>query len=432
LLALAKAAPTWAPQPANPDAPADPVQGHDASGTRTVRLTPASDIRVRPVRWLWNERLALGSLALLGGREGIGKSILAYTWAADLTRGRLPGVYGGSPRGVIVAATEDAWEYTIVPRLMANNADLTRVYRVEVTTADGTEGSLSLPRDLADVERLARTHDATLILLDPLLSRLDAELDTHVDAEVRLALEPLVRLATATDASVLGLIHVNKTTTSDPLTMLMGSRAFVAVARTVLFVMVDPEDERRRLLGTPKNNLGRCDLPTQAFRIVGVKVADTDEGEVWTGKVEWLGEAAQTIREAIVAATVTTGDRTATQEAADWLADYLTTQGGEADSATIKAAGAAAGHSRASLLRARDRVRVVTDARGFPRRTYWALQSSHQSSQTGGETLCTATTVLTDANRGIQSTQSTQSSQSTQTPRARETTGNAAVFEVPS
>ena len=74
-----------------------------------VRLTPASSIKVRPVRWLWEGRLALGTLALLGGREGIGKTTVAYTIAADVTRGRLLGAYFGRPKAVIVAATEDAW-----------------------------------------------------------------------------------------------------------------------------------------------------------------------------------------------------------------------------------------------------------------------------------------------------------------------------------
>ena len=46
---------------------------------RRLQLTPASSIKVRPVRWLWLNWMAIGILALLGGREGIGKTILAYT-----------------------------------------------------------------------------------------------------------------------------------------------------------------------------------------------------------------------------------------------------------------------------------------------------------------------------------------------------------------
>ncbi len=306
-------------------AAADPhIDRASVTRGRRVSLTAAGAIKPRPVRWLWEQRLALGMFGLLGGREGIGKSILAYTLAADITRGRLDGAYLGSPRAVIVAATEDSWEHTIVPRLMAAGADLDRVFRVDVTTPEGVDTSISLPSDLADVERVTSEAGAALLILDPLLSRLDPALDTHKDAEVRRALEPLVALATRTTCSVLGLIHVNKSTSSDPLTTLMASRAFAAVARAVLFVMTDPDDESVRLLGQAKNNLGRMDLPTLTFTIEGACVAETAEGPVWTGKLHWLGETTRSIREAMEAATASTGDRTATAEAADWLHDYST------------------------------------------------------------------------------------------------------------
>ena len=54
-----------------------------------VRMTQPSEITIRPVRWLWQDRLAVGTLGLLGGREGVGKSICAYTIAASVTRGTL-------------------------------------------------------------------------------------------------------------------------------------------------------------------------------------------------------------------------------------------------------------------------------------------------------------------------------------------------------
>ena len=156
--------------------------GDDSAGTRSVHLTRASTIVMRPVRWLWTNLLPLGSFTLLGGREGIGKSICAYTLAADLTRGRLPGHGFGTPRAVIVAATEDSWEHTIAPRLTAADADLEHVYRVDVITADAIDTALSLPRDMAAVGRAVRDVNAALIILDPLLSRLEGNIDTHKDS----------------------------------------------------------------------------------------------------------------------------------------------------------------------------------------------------------------------------------------------------------
>jgi hypothetical protein len=121
----------------------------------------------------------------------------------------LPGVCAGTPRAILVAATEDSWSHTIVPRLMAAGADLDLVFRVDVTTSNSVETELSLPRDLAEVEQVIRNVKAALLILDPLLSRLDAKLDSHKDQQVRLALEPLVTVAERTDTTITGLIHVN-------------------------------------------------------------------------------------------------------------------------------------------------------------------------------------------------------------------------------
>jgi len=265
---------------------------------------------------------------------------------------------------------------------MAAGADLDKVFRVDVTTYGGVDTSVSLPRDLLALEEAVLEVGAALILLDPLMSRLDTKLDSHKDAEVRTALEPLTALANRTSASVLGIIHVNKSTSADPLTLVMGSRAFSAVARAVLFVMLDPDDENTRLLGQPKNNLGRTDLPSLTFGIESAFVTDTDEGPIWTGRVNWTGERDQSIRDALEAAGETADARSATSEAADWLQDYLTSQGGSDDSATIKVAGSKAGHALTTLKRARQRIKATSHAEGFPRRTYWTLagtaaQSDH-------------------------------------------------------
>jgi hypothetical protein len=288
--------------------------------------------------------------------------------AADMTRGQLPGVYSGQPKSVIVAATEDSWEHPIVPRLMAADADLEKVYRVDVTTPDGFGSALVLPRDLDALHQNIIDVDAGMLVLDPLISRLDGRLDSHKDAEVRQALEPLVALADRAGILVSGLIHVNKSASTDPLSLLMASRAFAAVARAVLFLAVDPDDEKRRVLGQPKNNLGSTDLPSLTFGIQGVKVADTDEGEVWTGQVRWGDDEPRQIGELLRSTNESDESRTLTDEAADWLADYLTIHT-VADSTTAKCDAKAAGHSPSTLKRARVKIGAGTKSHGFPRMT---------------------------------------------------------------
>ena len=258
----------------------------------------------------------------------------------------------------------------------------------------GRDGII-LPYDLPQLEQLVLAEDAALILLDPLMSRLDRTIDSHKDAEARLALEPVVSLGDKTGATIMGLIHVNKGGSQDALTTLMGSRAFVAVARSVLFVMTDPDDEHTRLVGLAKNNLGRIDLVTLKFSVDEAKVADTDEGPVLTGKLHWQGETTRTIRDVLETMAADSGDKTATTEAQAWLEDYLNGQGGTASAAPIKRAAAEEGHSREALRRARKRLGVtITEVKEFPRRTVWALRVSTSSGRVP-PTVSTVPTVLT-------------------------------------
>ncbi|MER5943892.1 AAA family ATPase [Streptomyces sp. NPDC001928] len=344
-----------------------------------LKVTRASEITPRVTHWLMDGKLAVGSLALLAGREGMGKSTVALTLAAQVTTGTMPGAFFGTPKSVVVVATEDAWEYTIKPRLMAAGADCDRVLRVEAFTPDGLDDMISLPADIPGLEKICRAEDVALIILDPLMSAVSGKIDTHKDHELRRALEPLTRLAVAARVTVLGLIHFNKTATTDPLTAIMGSRAFAAVVRAVLAVIVDPEDEERFLLGNPKNNLGRRNLPSLVYKITGAHVADTDEGAVWASKIEWLGEDDQSVSDVMEAAADKGKATTRTDEAAAWLREFLLART-EADppcsasKAEVSEAGDAAGFPARLLRKAVPKAGVkIENLPTMPRTSRWSV-----------------------------------------------------------
>jgi AAA domain-containing protein len=347
--------------------------GYDPHDRNRLTLVPASDIAPRPTHWLWDGYVPIGALTLLAGREGLGKTTVAYERAAKVTRGKLDGVYKGTPKSVIIAATEDSWDRTIVPRLMAAKADLTRVFQVKV--ADDEYAALSLPDNVEDLEEKVGEVDAALVLLDPLMSRLGASLDSHKDGEVRQALEPVVRVADRTGAAVLGIIHVNKSESGDALNRIMGSRAFGAVARSVLYAMKMPEDPSVRVLGLSKSNLGQEDADTLTFRIEGVKVADTDEGEVTAGRLKWLGPTERGIDELLDDADGGAKRVTTVGKAVEWLASYLMGCGGSCDVPEIlKAAENLGGYNKRTVQRAAEKLKVTSETTNtFPSLTVWTL-----------------------------------------------------------
>jgi AAA domain len=247
-----------------------------APAGRQVVVTLASSIRPRPVRWLWPDRIPSGALTLLAGREGIGKSLVGVHLAAQLTRGTLPGGRHGQPSRVMFATSEDAWEFTMVPRLLAAGADLGLIGRVQVEDT-GIVTGLTLPVDAAELGGYMASHDVALLVLDPLTSVMDGRIDAHRDREVRTALEPLGQLAEKAGGAVLGLVHLGKSMGSDPVNLILGSRAFSAVARVALVAFRDPDDEATNVLSVEKSNLGRIDVPALTYRIDGAQIM-TDEG----------------------------------------------------------------------------------------------------------------------------------------------------------
>jgi hypothetical protein len=350
---------------------------------RSVRLTAASDIPLRRPVWLWQDRIPASAITLMSGREGIGKS-LALAWvSARVTRGQLPGVLRGQPRAVIYAATEDSWSHTIGPRLVAAGANLDMVFRADVLTDETMIGALSLPLDIAALFGEAEARGVALLACDPLLSLLSDRIDANKEQQLRRALEPLKSAAELGACTVVGLAHWNKSGGTDPLSMIIGARAWTGVARAVHSLARDPADEDGGcVLSLDKCNVGPTWPAIPALRyVIRTKEVDTQDGLAEVGALEFTGETTRGVRDILAEAATDPADRTERDEAAAWLTDYLTEHGGQAPREELIKAARAEGFAEATLKRARTRAGVSTVSAGFPRRTTWHLEQPKQLDQ---------------------------------------------------
>jgi hypothetical protein len=263
--------------PPLPPPPDDP-EGHAVAAV--LATVCASTVTPKRVRFLWRPRVPLGEVTLWLGVGGLGKTLaLAADLTAQITRATLEGDLDG-PASVLVASGEDSREHTLVPRLIAAGADLDRVHFIA--------GGMGLPYDLDALEATIVHHGVRLVILDPVVSFLADDVDSHKDHSVRRALDPLSDLAQRLDVAVVPILHLNKVRSADLFTRASGSGAFWNAVRSAVAVTEDPDDAGGpgRVLWHGKANLA-VKAPPLRFTVTGTTIDGGEEGPIEVAVVTW-------------------------------------------------------------------------------------------------------------------------------------------------
>ncbi|CAL9379624.1 AAA family ATPase [Streptomyces sp. enrichment culture] len=343
----------------------------------------ASAYKPKKTEWTWDTtpegatptsqgRIPRAMLTMAAGLPGTGKSQCAIWMTAQVTNGTLPGCFYGEPKNVVYAATEDDWERTIVPRLIAAGADLDRVLHVKVRTIEHKTVKLIVPEYASTLGEFAAENDVALVVLDPLLSHIGgSKLNANAEKDIRDALEPLVRAAARYDFTILGLSHFNKNSgNADPMERLMGSRGFSALLRALIVFAKDKDaeddgaTEPRFVLSQAKNNLGRTDMPSYSYTIASA-IVPTEEGDAYVSRFVLGPESETSVEDQMANAGRSPEDAELAKDCKRWLRDFLTDQGGEANVADIKKAADKEGYSKTAVYRVKKTLKITSGSSGF-------------------------------------------------------------------
>lgn len=353
-------APAWVPSGPESTGHTTPAP----NGSKPYRLTRCDTIAPAHVEWLWEKRIPRGALSLLDGDPGLGKSTLTATIAAAVTTGMpLPGGLATTPAGVVILSYEDDAAAVIVPRLKAAGADLGRVYILDAIPEPDGDRPPTIPHDLDVVGYAIHDVGALLVIIDPVMAALAADVDGHKDQHVRRALVPVAQTAADTGAAFLAVRHLSKATAVSALYRGGGSIGIVGAARAALLMAKDPDDDGRRVLAMTKNNLAA--MPTA----LALMIEDDGAG---VGRVAWLGESTISADEALAAASASPDgpeERGRLDEATEWLAGELA--GGAVESVTMDKRAKACGIAVGTLRRAKLRLGVKSHRDQFGHGGVW-------------------------------------------------------------
>jgi DNA repair protein RadA/Sms len=189
-----------------------------------------------------------------------------------LSRGRaLPGDQPQEPQHSFIFTTEDSAAVTVVPRLMALDADFKKIDISEKAFALNPEALRRLEADIAKCK-------TAFVVFDGFMTYVASAMDTYKAPEVGRFMYELFDIAKRTNAAIVLLRHLKKGGDSNPKYRGLGSIAFFGSIRSGLQVESEQDNGKPPGIATHHKHNLTGQAPAQRYGWVD-------------GRFQWLGEA---------------------------------------------------------------------------------------------------------------------------------------------
>lgn len=345
-----------------------------------VVTTCAADIVMEAISWLWALWIACGKLHILAGEAGTGKTTIAL-WLASILScgGRWPDGSRSEVGNVLIWSGEDDPKDTLVPRLRAAGADLSRVHIISGVQAGQDVRAFDPAKDMEGLlDAAQRIGNVKMLILDPIVNAVSG--DSHKNTEVRRGLQPVVDFGTRTGCAILGITHFSKGSVGrSPLERLVGSLAFGALARVVMVAATRENQEdgqTARVFMRAKSNIGP-DNGGYGYDLEQTPIIERPE--ISASRVVWGqaidGKARDVLNQA---EAVKDSEGSAISEAKAFLREAL--RGRKRSAAELKTEAQEAGIAWRTVERAKDGI-VVIEKAGIAEGGKWFWQLSDQLRQ---------------------------------------------------
>jgi putative DNA primase/helicase len=253
------------------------------------------DVIAEKTEWLWEQKLPLNVLIGYWGNPGCGKTTHGIFVIACVSTGRnwpdgtpnpLP------PSHVLLMAAEDDYASTIKPRLIAAEADMSKVrYLKNVEIKQGARKAdrhFALDTDISALRAALIAHpEIKLVVIDPVTRYLGSK-SMNKEQEVSAVLTPLRDLCLELKITILVLGHFNKRGDVDAMQRVAGAMAWIGLPRASWGFGQDPDVPSEYLMTMLKVNSARDKS--------GMRYAIAEKSTPVGGQpvIEWKGRSEKT------------------------------------------------------------------------------------------------------------------------------------------
>ena len=341
----------------------------------TINIVNMNDIPALPILWLWPGWLPLGKMTILAGAGGCGKTNLSLALIATITTGGFfpDGLRCENPGKVLIYSTEDDPADTLKPRLIANDADISKVsFIAGRTNHEGKLEPFDPAKDFPKIEKYIKDNpDLKLLMIDPIISAVSGDMNKAND--VRRSLQPLVDLANQYNFAILGITHFAKgSVNNNPADRILGSQAFSALAR-MAWTAARRETEGDYIFVRAKSNISTLDGGIR-YDLESMIV----ENIIETTKTTWLGVIDGAAKELLNTAELSGCENNSVVDTAkEFLIELLSTVD-KMSSKDVQAQAKEAGFSLASTRRAQERLNIKPFRPHGEKSWFWSLPKIHK------------------------------------------------------
>lgn len=215
-------------------------------------IVQMSTVNVKAVEFVWDPYIAKGFVTLFTGDPGAGKSTITAHIISIISKGGIFWDKEQSKQGnVVILTAEDPLEEALKPRLTNAGANTQNVY------------AFTLPLEFDEIGKQTileaiKKYNPVLLVIDPLVAYIGAEVDTSRANEVRAKMQFLSDLAKDFRLAVLVIRHCAKGSGKENTPLIYkghGSIDFVAAVRSEVMLICDPKNVDGRYFGHTKSNL---------------------------------------------------------------------------------------------------------------------------------------------------------------------------------